>query len=165
MGGERAKGKIQRNNYHHGSCGPSLTGKMSSVCLRSSCTGPWECPGGPKLGVSNERFSAKVKLRCKLDIHTALLLPPVYLRRRVGLHCFQGVTKDFECFKFSTVPRSPAGSKISRNRFFSYFSVFFSSIKAEWLGLYPKSYRPIFASHSNRGEKPAIGQFLRGSLP
>ena len=23
----RATGKIQRNNYHHGSCGPSLTGK------------------------------------------------------------------------------------------------------------------------------------------
>ena len=32
---------------------------------------------GPKVGVSNERFSAKVKLRCKLDIHTALLSPPV----------------------------------------------------------------------------------------
>ena len=56
--------------------------------------------GGAKTGVtnssaarvSNERFSAEVKLRCKLDIHTALLSPPVYLRRRVGLQCFQGVT-------------------------------------------------------------------------
>ena len=48
--------------------------------------------GGPKVGVSNERFSAKVKLRCKLDIHTALLSPPFYLRRRVGLQCFQGLT-------------------------------------------------------------------------
>ena len=26
MRGQRATGKIQRNNYHHGSCGPSLTG-------------------------------------------------------------------------------------------------------------------------------------------
>ena len=32
--------------------------------------------GGPKFGVSNERLSAKVKLRCKLDIQTALLSPP-----------------------------------------------------------------------------------------
>ena len=27
MRGQRAKGKIQRNNYHHGSCRPFLTGK------------------------------------------------------------------------------------------------------------------------------------------
>ena len=33
MRGERATGKIQRNNYHHGSCGPSLTGKTMSVFL------------------------------------------------------------------------------------------------------------------------------------
>ena len=26
MRGQRVTGKIQRNNYHHGSCGPSLTG-------------------------------------------------------------------------------------------------------------------------------------------
>ena len=31
--GQRATGKIQRNNYHHGSCGPSLTGKTMSVFL------------------------------------------------------------------------------------------------------------------------------------
>ena len=31
--GQRATGKIQRNNYHHGSCEPSLTGKTSSVTL------------------------------------------------------------------------------------------------------------------------------------
>ena len=31
--GQRATGKIQRNNYRHGSCGPSLTGKTSSVSL------------------------------------------------------------------------------------------------------------------------------------
>ena len=24
---QRETGKLQRNNYHHGSCGPSLTGK------------------------------------------------------------------------------------------------------------------------------------------
>ena len=30
---QRATGKIQRNNYHHGSCGPSLTGKTMSVFL------------------------------------------------------------------------------------------------------------------------------------
>ena len=33
MRGQRATGKIQRNNYHHGSCGPSLTGKAMSVFL------------------------------------------------------------------------------------------------------------------------------------
>ena len=32
-------GKIQRNNYYHGSCGPSLTGKMSSVSLSMGRTG------------------------------------------------------------------------------------------------------------------------------
>ena len=53
---------------------------------------PQLTPGGPTVGVNNERFSAKVKLRCKLDIHTALLSPPVYLRCRVELRCFQGVT-------------------------------------------------------------------------
>ena len=31
--GQCATGKIQRNNYHHGSCGPSLTGKTLSVSL------------------------------------------------------------------------------------------------------------------------------------
>ena len=31
--GQRATGKIQRNNYRHGSCGPSLMGKTSSVSL------------------------------------------------------------------------------------------------------------------------------------
>ena len=31
--GQRAMGKIQRNNYHDGSCGPSLTGKTMSVFL------------------------------------------------------------------------------------------------------------------------------------
>ena len=30
---QRETGKIQRNNYQHGSCGPSLTGKTSSVSL------------------------------------------------------------------------------------------------------------------------------------
>ena len=33
MRGQRATGRIQRNNYHHGSCGPSLTGKTMSVFL------------------------------------------------------------------------------------------------------------------------------------
>ena len=33
MRGKRATGKIQRNNYRHGSCGPSLTGKTMSVFL------------------------------------------------------------------------------------------------------------------------------------
>ena len=33
MRGQRATGKIQRNNYRHGSCGPSLTGKTMSVFL------------------------------------------------------------------------------------------------------------------------------------
>ena len=33
MRGQRATGKIQRNNYHHGNCGPSLTGKTMSVFL------------------------------------------------------------------------------------------------------------------------------------
>ena len=33
MRGQRSKGKIQRNNYHHGSYGTSLTGKTMSVFL------------------------------------------------------------------------------------------------------------------------------------
>ena len=33
VGGQRAMGKIQRNDYHHGSYGPSLTGKTTSVFL------------------------------------------------------------------------------------------------------------------------------------
>ena len=33
MRGQRAMRKIQRNNYHHGSCRPSLTSKTSSVSL------------------------------------------------------------------------------------------------------------------------------------
>ena len=33
MCGQRATSKIQWNNYHHRSCGPSLTGKTSSVSL------------------------------------------------------------------------------------------------------------------------------------
>ena len=31
--GQRASGKIQRNNYHHGSCGTFLTSKTMSVFL------------------------------------------------------------------------------------------------------------------------------------
>ena len=33
MRGQRATGKIQRNNYHHGSCRLSLTGKTMLVFL------------------------------------------------------------------------------------------------------------------------------------
>ena len=33
MRGQRAAGKIQRNSYHHGTCGPSLTGKTLSLSL------------------------------------------------------------------------------------------------------------------------------------
>ena len=33
MRGQRAIGKIQNDNYHHGSCGPSLTGETMSVFL------------------------------------------------------------------------------------------------------------------------------------
>ena len=33
MRGQCAMGKIQRNNYHHRTCGPSLTGKTMSVFL------------------------------------------------------------------------------------------------------------------------------------
>ena len=33
MRGQRATGKIQRNNHHHGSCEPSLTAKTMSVFL------------------------------------------------------------------------------------------------------------------------------------
>ena len=84
-------------------------------------------------GVSNERFSAKVKLRCKLDIHTTLLSPPVYLCRRVGLQCFQGVTKILNVLKmsprFRAVPFSLRYQGISSS---DAFSVFF--IKVEWLG-------------------------------
>ena len=38
MRGQRATGKIQKNNYHHDSCVPSLTGKTSSVSLNTEVT-------------------------------------------------------------------------------------------------------------------------------
>ena len=83
-------------------------------------------PGRQKVGVSNERFSAKVKLRC---IHTALLSPPVYLRRRVGLQCFQGVTKILNVLKisprFRAVPLSLRYQGIGSS---DTFSVFFHQI-------------------------------------
>ena len=41
--GQRATGKIQKNNYHHGSYGPSLTGKTSSVSLIFAHGTHWEC--------------------------------------------------------------------------------------------------------------------------
>ena len=44
-------------------------------------------PRGPKAGVSNERFSAEVKL-----IHNGFFSASVYLHWGVGLQCFQGVT-------------------------------------------------------------------------
>ena len=40
MRGQRATGKIQRNNHHHGNCEPSLTGKTSSVSLIFTHQGP-----------------------------------------------------------------------------------------------------------------------------
>ena len=33
MRGQRERGKIQKNYYHHRNCGPSLTGKTSSLSL------------------------------------------------------------------------------------------------------------------------------------
>ena len=36
MRGQGATGKIQRNNYHHGSCGPSLTGKTLIFIMDAS---------------------------------------------------------------------------------------------------------------------------------
>ena len=47
-------------------------------------------PGGGGGGVSNERFSAEVKLRCKLDIHTALLSASVYLLSESRITVFPG---------------------------------------------------------------------------
>ena len=43
MRGERATGEIQRNNYHHGSCGPSLTGKTVSVVFDLHARDASEC--------------------------------------------------------------------------------------------------------------------------
>ena len=93
---------------------------------------------GPKFGVSNERFSAKVKLRCKLDIHTSLLSPPVYLRRIK----ISNVLKNFPRFRAVPLGLRYQGVGSSDN-----LSVFF--IKAEWLGLGLKIYRRICASHSS----------------
>ena len=43
MRDQRATGKIQRSNYRHGSCGPSLTGKTSSVSLILRACDASEC--------------------------------------------------------------------------------------------------------------------------
>ena len=71
-----------------------LTNNITTASVVDGCT-KWEVLdvwGVPKEGVSNERFSAKVKFWRKLDIHTVILSASVYLRRRVGLQCFQEVT-------------------------------------------------------------------------
>ena len=105
---------------------------------------------GPKAEVSNERFSAKVKLRCKLDIHTALLSPTVYLRRTIALTVFPGGNiKISNVLKISPRFRAvPLGLRYQGIGSSDTFSVFFFT-KAEWLGQGPKSYRRIFASHSS----------------
>ena len=41
--GKRATGKIQRNNYRHGSCGPSSTGKTMSVFFDLHARDASEC--------------------------------------------------------------------------------------------------------------------------
>ena len=43
MRGQHETGKIQRNNYHHGSCGPSLTGKTMSVFFDLHAKDALEC--------------------------------------------------------------------------------------------------------------------------
>ena len=47
MRGERATGKIQRNNYYHGSCEPSLTGKTTSVLKATSHSTIFDIPMRP----------------------------------------------------------------------------------------------------------------------
>ena len=42
MRGQRATDKIQRNNYYHGSCGPSLTGKTMSAVFDFRARDPSE---------------------------------------------------------------------------------------------------------------------------
>ena len=44
MRGERATVKIQRNNYFHGSCEPSLTGKTTSVLKATSHSTIFDIP-------------------------------------------------------------------------------------------------------------------------
>ena len=43
MRGQRATGKIQRSNYHHGSRGPSLTGKTMPVFFDLHARDTSEC--------------------------------------------------------------------------------------------------------------------------
>ena len=109
----------------------------------------WKCytgggGGGSEAGVNNERFSAKVKLWCKLDIHIALL-PPSESRITV----FPGGNRQISTvWKISSQLRTvPLGLRYQGIGSSINFSVFF--IRAEWLGLGPKSYRRIFASHSS----------------
>ena len=88
-----------------------------------------DIPGEPKVEVSNERVSAKIKLRCKLDIHTALLSPPFYLRRRVGLIVLPGGNiKISNVLKISPQFRAvPLGLRYQGIGSSDTFSVFLSS--------------------------------------
>ena len=61
MRGERATGKIQRNNYHHGSCGPSLTGKTMSVFFIFT--------QGKHRNVKNREVRSSLKARSTEGIH------------------------------------------------------------------------------------------------
>ena len=43
MRGQRATGKIQRNNYDHGNCGPSLTGENDVGVYDLHARDAYEC--------------------------------------------------------------------------------------------------------------------------
>ena len=47
MRGERATGRIQRNNYYHRSCEPSLTGKTTPVLKATSHSTIFDIPMRP----------------------------------------------------------------------------------------------------------------------
>ena len=86
MRDQGATGKIQRNNYRHGSCGPSLTGKTSSVSLIFT--------HGTHRNVKNRQVKSGLKGRFPLgefsarnDIFFCLLMPTL---RQVHVQNFWG---------------------------------------------------------------------------
>ena len=62
-----ATGKIRRNNYHHGSCGSSLTGKMMSVFLIFT--------QGTHRNVKNRRVRSSLKATFHLTIFDISICP------------------------------------------------------------------------------------------
>ena len=88
MRGQRGTGKIQRNNYHHRSCGPSLTGKTLSVlkALIVGVKGLKVGVKGLKVGVKGLKGYFSVLKALKATSHSTIFDIPVLPLREDQKH-------------------------------------------------------------------------------